>query len=63
MDRIDAIKISVRGWWRADVSQQLRATHLAARLLMRTSRNLSLTEAGRDFYKSGARDLEAESHE
>jgi DNA-binding transcriptional LysR family regulator len=46
------------------VSKQVASleAHLGAQLLMRTSRNLSLTEAGRDFYKSGARligDLEA----
>src|SRR4029077_15701165 len=36
--------------------------HLGAQLLMRTSRNLSLTKAVRDFYESGARligDLQA----
>jgi DNA-binding transcriptional LysR family regulator len=55
-------------WWRAEVSQQLRAklawrspplasleAHLGAQLLMHTSRNLSLTKAGHDFYESGAR--------
>ena len=29
--------------------------YLGAQLLQRTSRNLTLTEAGRDFYESGVR--------
>ena len=78
MDRLDAIKIFVRvvesgsfsavarelGVGQPAVSKQVASleAHLGAQLLMRTSRNLSLTEAGRDFYESGARligDLEA----
>jgi DNA-binding transcriptional LysR family regulator len=46
------------------ISKQVAALeeHLGAQLLMRTSRSLSLTEAGRDFYESAVRlisDLEA----
>lgn len=46
------------------VSKQITAleTHLGAQLLRRTSRSLSLTEAGQDFYESAVRligDLEA----
>ena len=78
MDRLDAIKIFVRvvesgsfsavarelGVGQPAVSKQVASleAYLGAQLLMRTSRNLSLTEAGRDFYESGARligDLEA----
>jgi len=78
MDRLEAIKIFVRvvesgsfsavarelGVGQPAVSKQVASleAHLGAQLLMRTSRNLSLTEAGRDFYESGARligDLEA----
>jgi LysR family transcriptional regulator for bpeEF and oprC len=71
MDRLDAIKIFVRvvesgsfsavarelGVGQPAVSKQVASleAHLGAQLLMRTSRNLSLTEAGRDFYESGAR--------
>ena len=71
MDRLDAIKIFVRvvesgsffssraRTWRgaARVSKQVASleAHLGAQLLMRTSRNLSLTEAGWDFNESGAR--------
>jgi len=63
MDRLDAIKIFVRvvesgsfsavarelGVGQPAVSKQLASleAHLGAQLLMRTSRNLSLTEAGR----------------
>jgi len=78
MDRLDAIKIFVRvvesgsfsavarefGVGQPAINKQVASleAHLGAQLLMRTSRNLSLTEAGRDFYESGARligDLEA----
>lgn len=78
MDRLDAIKIFLRvvesGSFSAvareldigqpAVSKQVASleAHLGAQLLMRTSRNLSLTEAGRDFYESALRligDLEA----
>ena len=68
MDRLDAIKIFVRvvesggfsaaarelGVGQPAVSKQVAIleAHLGAQLLMRTSRNLSLTEAGRDFYES-----------
>jgi len=46
------------------VSKQVASleAHLGAQLLMRTSRSLSLTEAGRDFYESAVpliSDLEA----
>ena len=63
MDRLDAIKIFVRvvesgsfsavarelGVGQPAVSKQVASleAHLGAQLLMRTSRNLSLTEAGR----------------
>lgn len=78
MDRLDAIKIFVRvvesgsfsavarelGIGQPAISKQVASleSHLGAQLLMRTSRNLSLTEAGRDFYESASRlidDLEA----
>jgi LysR family transcriptional regulator for bpeEF and oprC len=78
MDRLDAIKIFVRvvesgsfsavarelGVGQPAISKQVASleAHLGAQLLMRTSRNLSLTEAGRDFYESASRligDLEA----
>ncbi len=78
MDRLDAIKIFVRvvesgsfsavarelGVGQPAISKQVASleAHLGAQLLMRTSRNLSLTEAGRDFYESVSRligDLEA----
>jgi DNA-binding transcriptional LysR family regulator len=71
MDRLDAIKIFVRvvesgsfsavarelGVGQPAVSKQVASleAHLGTQLLMRTSRNLSLTEAGRDFYESAAR--------
>jgi len=71
MDRLDAIKIFVRvvesgsfsavarelGVGQPAVSKQVARleAHLGAQLLMRTSRNLSLTEAGCDFYESGVR--------
>ena len=78
MDRLDAIKIFVRvvesgsfstvarelGMGQPAVSKQVASpeAHLGAQLLMRTSRSLSLTEAGRDFYESAVpliNDLEA----
>lgn len=78
MDRIAAIKLFVRvvdagnfsavartlGVGQPAVSKQIAAleAHLGAQLLQRTSRSLTLTEAGRDFYESGMRllgDLEA----
>lgn len=78
MDRLDAIKIFVRvaesGNFSAvarelsvgqpAVSKQVASleAHLGTQLLLRTSRNLSLTDAGRDFYESAVRligDLEA----
>lgn len=78
MDRLDAIKIFVRvvesgsfsavarelGVGQPAVSKQVAGleAYLGAQLLMRTSRNLSLTEAGRDFFESASRligDLEA----
>ena len=78
MDRLDAIKIFVRvvdsGSFSAvarelrvgqpAISKQVAAleAHLGAQLLRRSSRNLSLTEAGREFYESAVRlvaDLEA----
>jgi DNA-binding transcriptional LysR family regulator len=78
MDRLDAIKVFVRvvecgnfsavaremGMGQPAISKQIAAleTHLGAQLLMRTSRNLSLTEAGRDFYESAVQllnDLDA----
>src|ERR1700756_2098539 len=78
MDRLEGIKIFVRvvesgsfsavarelGARQPAISKQGAALeeHLGAQLLMRTSRSLSLTEAGRDFYESAVRlmsDLEA----
>jgi len=78
MDRLEGIKIFVRvvesgsfsavarelGTGQPAISKQVAALeeHLGAQLLMRTSRSLSLTEAGRDFYESAVRlisDLEA----
>ena len=78
MDRIGAIDLFVRvvdggsfsaaartlGIGQPAVSKQIAAleAHLGAQLLQRTSRSLTLTEAGRDFYQSGVRllgDLEA----
>lgn len=71
MDRLDAIKIFVRvaesGSFSAvarelsigqpAVSKQVASleAHLGTLLLMRSSRKLSLTEAGRDFYESAVR--------
>src|SRR5689334_12544715 len=78
MDRLEGIKIFVRvvesgsfsavarelGTGQPAVSKQVAALEerLGAQLLMRTSRSLSLTEAGRDFYESAVpliSDLEA----
>jgi LysR family transcriptional regulator for bpeEF and oprC len=78
MDRLDAISVFVRvvdsgnfsavartlGVGQPAVSKQIAAleAHLGAQLLQRTSRSLTLTEAGRDFYESAVRlvgDLEA----
>src|SRR5258708_18028030 len=78
MDQIAAIRIFVRavecgsfsavaretGVGQPAVSKQINAleAHLGAQLLRRTSRNLSLTEAGQDFYESAGPligDLEA----
>src|SRR6201982_1349417 len=78
MDRLEGIKIFVRvvesgsfsgvarelGTGQPAISKQVAALeeHLGAQLLMRTSRSLSLTEVGRDFYESAVRlisDLEA----
>jgi LysR family transcriptional regulator, regulator for bpeEF and oprC len=78
MDRLDAIGLFVRvvdsgsfsavartlGLGQPAVSKQIAAleAHLGAQLLQRTSRSLTLTEAGRDFYESAVRlvgDLEA----
>ncbi len=71
MDRMAAISLFVRvvdsgsftavaralGVGQPAVSKQVAALeeHLGAQLLQRTSRSLSLTEAGRDFYESGVR--------
>jgi LysR family transcriptional regulator for bpeEF and oprC len=71
MDRLDGIKIFVRvvesgsfsavarelGTGQPAISKQVAALeeHLGAQLLMRTSRSLSLTEAGHDFYESAVR--------
>src|ERR1700726_978889 len=71
MDRVEGIKIFVRvvesgsfsavarelGTRQPAISKQVAALeeHLGAQLLVRTSRSLSLTEAGRDFYKSAVR--------
>jgi DNA-binding transcriptional LysR family regulator len=78
MDRLDAIRAFVRvvecgsfsavareaGVGQPAVSKQITGleTHLGAQLLRRTSRSLSLTEAGQEFYESAVRlieDLEA----
>lgn len=78
MDRLDAIQIFIRvvetrsfsmaaramGVAQPTVSKQVAAleTHLGAQLLRRSSRGLTLTEAGQDFYESAVRllsDLEA----
>lgn len=78
MDQLAAIRIFVRvvesgsfsavaraaGVGQPAISKQLTAleTHLGAQLLRRTSRSLTLTEAGQDFYESAIRlidDLDA----
>jgi DNA-binding transcriptional LysR family regulator len=78
MDRLDAIRMFVRvvecgsfsavareaGVGQPAISKQIAAleAHLGAQLLRRTSRSLSLTEAGQEFYESSVRlteDLEA----
>src|ERR1700726_4714918 len=78
MDRLEGIKIFVRvvesgsfsavarelGTGQPAISKHVAALEerLGAQLLMRTSRSLSLTEAGRDFYESAVpliSDLEA----
>src|ERR1700756_1271546 len=78
MDRLESIKIFVGvvesgrfsagvgelGTGQPAISKQVAALeeHLGAQLLMRPSRSLSLTEAGRDFFESAVRliaDLEA----
>jgi DNA-binding transcriptional LysR family regulator len=78
MDRLEGMKIFLRvvesgsfsavarelGTGQPAISKQVAALeeHLGAQLLVRTSRSLSLTEAGRDFYESAVRlisDLEA----
>jgi len=78
MNRLDAIRIFVRvvesgsfsavarelGVGQPAVSKQIAAleAHLGTQLLRRTSRSLSLTDAGHDFYESAVRlvdDLEA----
>jgi LysR family transcriptional regulator for bpeEF and oprC len=71
MDRMEAISLFVRvvdsgsfsavarslGVGQPAVSKQIAAleAHLGAQLLQRTSRSITLTEAGRDFYESGVR--------
>ncbi len=78
MDRLEAIRMFVRvvesgsfsavaraaGIGQPAISKQVTAleAHLGAQLLRRTSRSLSLTEAGQDFYESAVRlmsDLDA----
>ncbi len=78
MDRLSAIGVFVRvvesgnfsavarklGVGQPAVSKQIAAleAHLGAQLLLRTSRSLTFTDAGRDFYESAVRlvgDLEA----
>ena len=71
MDRLDAIRMFVRvvecgsfsavareaGVGQPAISKQITGleTHLGAQLLRRTSRSLSLTEAGQEFYESAVR--------
>jgi DNA-binding transcriptional LysR family regulator len=78
MDRLDTIKMFVRvvesgnfsavarelGIGQPTVSKQIASleAHLGAQLLMRTSRKVALTDAGRDFFESASRliaDLDA----
>jgi DNA-binding transcriptional LysR family regulator len=78
MDRLDALQLFVRvvesgsfsavarerGVGQPAISKQIAGleAHLGAQLIRRTSRSLSLTEAGQDFYESALRlvgDLEA----
>jgi LysR family transcriptional regulator, regulator for bpeEF and oprC len=78
VDRLDSIRMFVRvvecgsfsavareaGVGQPAISKQITGleTHLGAQLLRRTSRSLSLTEAGQEFYESAVRlidDLEA----
>jgi LysR family transcriptional regulator, regulator for bpeEF and oprC len=78
LDRLDAMGLFVRvvdsgsfsavartlGVGQPAISKQIAAleAHLGAQLLQRTSRSLTLTEAGRDFYESAVRvvsDVEA----
>jgi LysR family transcriptional regulator, regulator for bpeEF and oprC len=78
LDRLDAMGLFVRvvdsgsfsavartlGVGQPAISKQIAAleAHLGAQLLQRTSRSLTLTEAGRDFYESAVRvigDIEA----
>ena len=71
MDRLDAIKMFVRvvesrsftvvarelGIGQPTVSKQVAAleAHLGAQLLLRSSRNVTLTDAGREFFESGVK--------
>src|SRR5580658_6455429 len=71
MDRLDAIQMFVRvvesgsfstaarerGVGQPAVSKQIAAleAHLGAQLLLRTSRSLTLTDAGQEFYESALR--------
>jgi LysR family transcriptional regulator for bpeEF and oprC len=71
MDRLDTMKMFVRvvesgnfsaaarelGVGQPTVSKQIAAleAHLGAQLLMRTSRRVALTEAGRDFFESASK--------
>src|SRR3954447_9473581 len=78
MDRLDTIEMFVRvvesgsfstvarqrGVGQPAVSKQIAAleAHLGVQLMLRTSRSLTLTEAGQDFYESAIRlmgDLDA----
>jgi len=78
MDRLDAIRTFVRvvesrsfsavaresGVGQPTVSKQIASLekHLGAQLLMRSSRRLALTDAGRDFFESASKlvsDLDA----
>src|SRR5258708_13144216 len=71
MDRLDTIKMFVRvvesgnfsavarelGIGQPTVSKQIASleAHLGAQLLMRTSRKVALTDAGRDFFESASK--------